>query len=75
MKKKKFGVKATNTIQCNPVAKHSKSFNKAKVFRDKTKYYRTVKFKTKESFAKDLMLLNPLQKALDCSIAAAPKLC
>ena len=37
--------------QRSPVARHAKQFNKAVVFRDKTKYVRTKKHKVKEPYS------------------------
>ena len=35
----------------NPVAKHTRQFNRAAVFRDRSKYQRNVKHKAREPFA------------------------
>ncbi|NOR68421.1 MAG: hypothetical protein GQ532_01780 [Methylomarinum sp.] len=45
----------------NPVAKFAFQFNKAKTFKDKTKYQRTAKHKGKEPFP--MMLTTLLEKA------------
>jgi len=44
----------------NPVAKFAYQFNKAKVYKDKTKYQRTAKHKGKEPFP--MILLVVLEK-------------
>ena len=46
----------------NPVAKFAFQFNKAQVFKDKTKYQRNVKHKGQEPFP--IMLINIIGKGL-----------
>ncbi len=62
MKKKKIkkGIGLSASPIKNPVAKFAHQFNRAQVFKDKTKYQRTAKHKGKEPFP--MMLLALLEK-------------
>jgi len=60
MKKTKKGKVVAETVTNNPVAKFAGKFNKAKIYRDKTKYQRTAKHKGKEPFS--MLLLAILEK-------------
>lgn len=60
MKKSKKRKVVAETVTYNPVAKFACKFNKAKVYRDKTKYQRTAKHKGKEPFP--MLLLAILEK-------------
>ncbi|MCF6204569.1 MAG: hypothetical protein L3J59_13030 [Methylococcaceae bacterium] len=48
----------------NPVAKFAYRFNKARVFKDKTKYQRKVKHKQKKSFP--MIMMNVIGKDFFC---------
>ncbi len=60
MKKIKKGARLDASLLKNPVAKFAYQFNKAQVFKDKTKYQRTAKHKGKEPFP--MMLSAVLEK-------------
>ncbi len=61
MKKTKKGQDLELSLIKNPVAKFAHQFNKAQVFKDKTKYQRNAKHKGKEPFP--MMLSVVLEKA------------
>ncbi|MCF6252957.1 MAG: hypothetical protein L3J75_17075 [Methylococcaceae bacterium] len=62
-KAKKSKALKTRRIK-NPVAKFAGQFNKAQVFKDKTKYQRNAKHKGQEPFA--MMRFSLLQKVSAC---------
>jgi len=61
MKKTKKSKGFKTSLVKNPVAKFAFQFNKAQVFKDKTKYQRTAKHKGKEPFP--IILSVVLEKA------------
>ncbi len=64
MKKRKKAKESDVCLLKNPVAKFAYQFNKAKVFKDKTKYQRKVKHKEKESFP--MIIMNIIGKDSFC---------
>lgn len=74
MKKRKKSTQVNSCSLRNPVAKFASQFNKAQVFKDKTKYHRRAKHKSKESFpiilfsgiGKDSLLMGHLIKSSYC---------
>ncbi len=58
--KKGVGLGLDASLIKNPVAKFAHQFNRAQVFKDKTKYQRNAKHKGKEPFP--IMLLAVLEK-------------
>ncbi len=55
MKKRKQTKHLAQTPDKNPVAKFARQFNKAQVFKDKTKYQRRNKHKGQEPFQSPLL--------------------
>jgi len=64
MKKRKKAKESDVCLLKNPVAKFAHQFNKAKAFKDKTKYQRKVKHKEKESFP--MIIMNIIGKDFVC---------
>ncbi len=65
MKKINKANRRKKTVLKNPVAKFSHQFNKAQVFKDKSKYQRKTKHKGQEPFP--MLLATVLEKALSLS--------
>ena len=62
MKKRKKSNNLTTAVCNNPVAKYAHQFNKAQVFKDKSKYQRRCKHKGKEPFPMMLSLSDIIGK-------------